>query len=169
MAECCSSLSSATFSRALAFTLAQLSLSHISVKNEQRLAVRAIYNGQDVFVCLPTGYGKSLCYQTLPFLMDFKNDCNNCAVVVFSPLIALMEEQVSGLKKKGVKASIMTSSRSVTKGNITTNEGLVEDKLFFCAPEALVMSRWRDAFEQSRFSDRIVAVVVDEAHCVSKW
>ena len=39
---------------------------------------------------------------------------------------------------------------------------------FFCVPEALVMSKWRDAFEESKFSDRIMAIVVDEAHCVSK-
>ena len=52
---------------------------------------------------------------------------------------------------------------------MTTDEGLVEDRLFFCAPEALVMSKWRDAFEQSGFSDQIVAVIDDEAHCVSKW
>lgn len=113
MAECCSS--TASFPDALAYALAQLSLSHISVKDEQRSAIRAIYEGRDLFVCLPTGYGKSLCYQTLPFVMDFKNNCNKCAVVVVSPLFALMEDQVCGLKKKGVKASIMTSSRAVRK------------------------------------------------------
>ena len=47
--------------------------------------------------------------------MDFKNNCNKCAVVVVSPLFALMEDQIFGLKKKGVKASIMTSSRAVRK------------------------------------------------------
>ena len=162
-------VSSVSFSNAISYALAQLPLSHISLKNEQRLAIRAVYEGQDVFVCLPTGYGKSLCYQTIPFVMGFKNDCNNTAVVVVSPLIALMEDQVCGLKKKGVKASIITASRSVRKENITTINGMDEDRLFFCAPEALVMSKWRAAFEQSRFSDRIVAIVVDEAHCVSKW
>ena len=167
MAECCSF--TACFPDALAYALAQLSLSHTSVKDEQRSAIRAIYEGRDLFVCLPTGYGKSLCYQTLPFVMDFKNNCNKCAVVVVSPLIALMEDQICGLKKKGVKASIMTSSRAIRKENVTTDKGLVEDRLFFCAPEALVMLKRRDAFEQSGFSDRIVAVVVDEAHCVSKW
>ena len=159
-----------SFPDALAYALAQLSLSHIFVKDEQRSAIRAIYEGRDLFVCLPTGYGKSLRYQTLPFLMDFKNDSNKCAVVVVSPLIALIEDQVCGLKKKGVKASIMTSSTAVRKENVTTDEGLVKDRLFFCTPEALMLLKWGDhAFEQSRFSDRIVAVVVDEAHCVSKW
>ena len=59
--------------------------------------------------------------------------------------------------------------RFVRKDNITTINGMDEDRVFFCAPEALVTSKWRDAFEESKFSDRIVAIVVDEAHCVSKW
>ena len=89
------------FSDALAYTLVQLSPSDVSVKDEQRSAIRAVYEGRDVFVCLPTGsYGKSLCYQTLPFVMDFKNNRNECAVVVVSPLTVLMEDQVCGLKKK---------------------------------------------------------------------
>ena len=86
-------------------------------------------------------------YQTFPFVMFFKNDCKNCTVVVISPLITLMGEQVRGLRKKGLKAFIMTSSKSLTEGNITINEGLVEDKLFFCAPAALVVSKWSDAFK----------------------
>ena len=74
--------------------------------------------------------------------MDFKNDCNKCAVVVVSPPTALMEDQVWGLKKNSVKASIMTSSGTVRKENVTTDESVVEDRLFFCAPKALVMSKW---------------------------
>ena len=68
------------------YPLAQLTLSHISLKDEQRLATRAMHKGRDTFVCLPTGYGKSLCYQALLFVIGFKNDCDNCAVVVVSSL-----------------------------------------------------------------------------------
>ena len=80
-----------------------------------------------------------------------------------------MVDQVSCLRKRGVKASIITSSKSVSKDMICTDRGLAVDCLFFCAPEALVTTKWRDAFERSEFSSRIVAVVVDEAHCLSKW
>ena len=97
-------------SKAISYSLEQLSLSHLSLKDEQRSAIRAVYEGRDVFVCLPAGYGKSLRYQTLPFVFDFKNDSKNSAVVVVSSLIALMEDQVGGMKKIGVKASIMISS-----------------------------------------------------------
>ena len=128
-----------------------------------------------MFVCLPTGFGKSLCYHTLPFVMDHKlnpagqEGVRSSAVIVVSPLIALMEDQVSGLRKRGVKASIITSSTSVTKDIISTDKSLATDSIFFCAPEALMTSKWRDVLGRSAFSDRIVAVVVDEAHCVSKW
>ena len=114
------------------------------MKEEQSSAIRAIYEGRDVFVCLPTGFGKSLCYHALPFVMEYKlshagqEAAKNCAVIVVSPLIALMEDQVSGLRKRKVKASIITSSADVTKAHISTDRGLLTDNLFFCAPEALV-------------------------------
>ena len=62
-----------SFSSAITFSLEKLGLSDVSLKAEQRSAIKAIYEGRDVFVCLPTGYGKSLCYQTLPFVMDHKD------------------------------------------------------------------------------------------------
>ena len=169
------SFADSTFASALAFSLEKLGLSSVSLKEEQRAAIKAVYEGTDVFVCLPTGYGKSLCYQTLPFVMDYKHrvegiqQARASAVLVVSPLITLMEDQVRGLRKQGVQASIITSSSSVAKENFATDDTLATESLFFCAPEALVMSRWRDAFERPEFSDRIVAVIIDEAHCISKW
>ena len=164
--------SSEGFSSALTFSLGQLKLPGVTLKEGQRAAIKAVYEGKDVFVCLPTGYGKSLCYQTLPFVLNKQVQSartSNSAVIVVSPLIALMEDQVCGLKRRGVKASIITSSDSVTKENICTEEGLATDNLFFCSPEVLDTSKWRKSFERQEFSRRVVALVVDEAHCVSKW
>ena len=97
---------SCAFEDAIAFSLKQLGLPHVSLKEEQSSAIRAIYDGRDVFVCLPTGFGKSLCYHTLPFVIDHKlslagqEGARSSAVIVVSPLIALMEDQVSGLRKR---------------------------------------------------------------------
>ena len=159
------------FSTALAYSLEQLGLSHVVFKEEQRAAIKSMYEGRDVFVCLPTGFGKSLCYQTLPFVLDYKggSSTSSNAVIVVSPLIALMEDQVSGLRRRGVKSSIITSSAGVTKEYICTEEGLATDNLFFCSPEAIVSPKWLETFERPEFSGRVVALVVDEAHCVSKW
>ena len=74
---------------------------------------------------------------------------SNSAVVVISPLIALMTDQVNGLRKSGVKASVITSSASILKELIATEEkSLGSDTLLFCAPEALFISKWRAAFER---------------------
>ena len=75
-------------------------------------------------MCLPTGYGKNFCYQTLPFLKDYKNvsKTSNSAVVVISPLITLMTDQVNGIRKCEVKASVITASASVPKEMIATEK-----------------------------------------------
>ena len=81
------------------------------------------------------------------------------AILVVSPLVALMEDQVYILKKHGVRASILGSSTSVAKENIATVECLGRDN-FFLAPETLTTVKWRDAFEREGFSSRIVCVKV---------
>lgn len=126
-----------TFSRAVSFALKQLRL-QVTPKAEQLWAIRAAYDGRDAFVCLPTGFGKSLCYQVLPFVMDQKRESSGSAVIVVSPLVALMEDQVSGLRKRKVNASIITSSTSVSQDNICRDRNLGSDNLFFVSPEALV-------------------------------
>ena len=161
------------FDAAVRFSLEMLGQPHITVKPEQREAMLAVYEGKDVFVCLPTGYGKSLCYQALPFVMDHKlglvGTNRSSAVLVVSPLVALMIDQVQRLKSRGVKCSIITSSSAVPKEYLASDRSLFGDSLLFCAPEALVQSRWRDTLDDRAVSGRIVAVVVDEAHCIPTW
>ena len=65
--------------------------------------------------------------------------------------------------------AIKSSSSSVSKDNIGTEECLGRDNLYFSAPEAVTTAKWRDVLEREQFSSRIVAISVDEAHCVSKW
>ena len=157
----------------VSYALCKLHMSDVSLKVEQRSSMEAIYNGHDVFVWLPTGYGKSLCYQALPFLMDFKKGLldteKHSAVLVISPLVALMKDQVKTLRKKGICCSIVTSSGGIEKEMLATDSSLLSDSMLFCTPEALVRSKWRHAIEDSKVSERIVALIIDEAHCVSKW
>ena len=65
--------------------------------------------------------------------------------------------------------AILSSSSSVSKDNICTEECLCIDNLYFCAPESVATAIWRDVLEREQFSSRIVAISVDEAHCVSQW
>ena len=90
----------------------------MSLKEEQ--FSEAVYEGRNVIVCLPTGYGKSLCYQTLPFVMEHELGGDR-AVIIVSALVA-----------------ILSSSSSVSKVNIGTEECLCRDNLYFSgAPEAV--------------------------------
>ena len=89
--------------------------------------------------------------QTLPFVMEHELGGDR-AVIIVSALVA-----------------ILSSSSSVSKDNIGTEECLCRNNLYFCAPEAVTTAKWRDVLEREQFSSRIVAISMDEAHCVSKW
>ena len=167
-------MASSAIADSLLYALEKLQMSHIDLKPEQRSAMEAMLDRRDTFVWLPTGYGKSLCYQALPFMFDhrqgFVNTGTSCAALVISPLLALMVDQVTSLRLRSVKCSIVTSSSGGIDSDLLATEGsLVSDSLLFCTPEALVRSKWRNSIENTTVSKRIVALVIDEAHCVSKW
>ena len=73
------------------------------------------------------------------------------------------------LSRWSVIMSALIAILTVSKDNIGTEECLCRDNLLFCAPEAVTTAKWRDVLEREQFSSRIVAISVDEAHCVSKW
>lgn len=133
------------------------------------------FDGEDVFLWLPTGFGKSLCYQLLPYLFDYKfgrvtAGSPSLVVVVVSPLISLMVDQVRKLRHRGVKAAILTSSSDLPDNTlIATGDDLERASYLFSAPEAILGSKWRTTLMQPCVRRRIVAIAIDEAHCVSKW
>ena len=162
------------FPVALSVAMSKLTLS-FTLKPEQRDCVKSMFAGRDVFLWLPTGFGKSVCYEVLPFMYDYKlgRDTGSSLVLVISPLVSLMVDQVASLRKRGVKAAIVSSisasGSTISKEFLAQTVDLSSASLLFCAPEALIVSRWREEIEMPSVSGRIVAVVVDEAHCVSKW
>ena len=130
-----------------------------SFRAPQDEIIQTVIDGGDALVLMPTGGGKSLCYQIPALAM------RGCAVVI-SPLIALMQDQVSALRQLGVKASFLNSTldRAVTQQ--VENE-LVSGKLdlLYIAPERLTQERCLALLEQSP----IALFAIDEAHCVSQW
>ena len=108
--------------------------------------------------------------QVLPFLsFDHAGRRTDSLVVVVSPLVSLMVDQVHVLRQKGFKAAIMSTLSKFGKNSAALEIDLKDSKSLFCAPEAIQRDRWRDAFEQPELAETVVAVVVDEAHCVYKW
>ena len=163
------------FHEAIEYGLFCLERGSLSLKSEQIEAVRHIYNGKDVFLCLPTGFGKSICYEIVPFIMDYKLGRRESGrrsfstVLVVSPLISLMVDQVTSLRERGVTAGIISSQSSIP-GELTVRVSNIHQySILFCAPEAVIgVDKWRERLSNTSMSD-IVAVAVDEAHCVSKW
>ncbi len=130
-----------------------------SFRGRQGAIIERVANGGDALVLMPTGGGKSLCFQVPGLLRD------GLAVVV-SPLIALMDDQVATLEELGVSAAALNSTLSAEQQRDLANRiRLGEVKMLYLAPERLVQPRML-AFLQNL---KIALFAIDEAHCVSQW
>ena len=161
-----------TFLEAVAFAFKQCGLA-FSPKREQLDAIYAVVTGKDVFVKAATGFGKSVCFITIPYVCDylyrckteaFSNPSFSSVVLVISPLKALMEDQLQEIAKYGISGKKL-------------HEGLTEDelvdvgegkfKILISSPESLSERKIRDQLRKLR--QKIVCVAIDEAHCVLQW
>ena len=125
----------------------------------QREIIDAVSSKKNVLAIMPTGGGKSLCFQ-LPALMS------EGLTVVISPLIALMRDQVRGLQAAGVAAGALTSSNTEDETDAVFSEIYAGKlKILYVAPERLASS----AMQSALFRFNVTSLVVDEAHCVSQW
>ena len=130
-----------------------------SFRGKQEAVIRNLMDGNDTFVIMPTGAGKSLCYQ-LPAVL-----CEGTALVI-SPLIALMKNQVDQLQAFGIEAGFLNSSMNRGDYEAVKKKALSRQlKLLYVAPESLVKEEFIDFLKQAHVS----FVAVDEAHCISEW
>jgi ATP-dependent DNA helicase RecQ len=132
---------------------------HADFRGQQAQAVEQLLAGGDALVLMPTGGGKSLCYQVPALLRP------GTAIVV-SPLIALMQDQVEALRQLGVRAAFLNSALAAGEA-AEVERGLLAGAydLVYVAPERLLMPRFLAQLEQVR----IALFAIDEAHCVSQW
>lgn len=130
-----------------------------SLRPLQEEAMLSALSGRDSLVVMPTGGGKSLCYQAPAILSD------NITVIV-SPLISLMKDQVDGLLANGIPAAQVNSSQSHGENRITEQELFAKRlKLLFVSPERLAMQGFRDMLRRAN----VRTFAIDEAHCISHW
>ena len=132
---------------------------HTKFRQGQEDLIDAILSGRDAMGIMPTGGGKSLCYQ-IPALM-----LPGTALVV-SPLISLMEDQVAGLRQAGISAAYINSSLSSEDLRIIYDRARRGDyHILYVAPERLDTDRFSELAQEIRIS----LIAVDEAHCISQW
>ena len=132
-------------------------------RGQQGEIVEHVAGGGDCLVLMPTGGGKSLCYQ-IPALL--RREAGQGAGIVVSPLIALMQDQVAALSEVGVRAAYLNSTLSGAEAAATERalrEGEID--LLYVAPERLMTGRFLDLLERAK----IGLFAIDEAHCVSQW
>ena len=128
-------------------------------RGQQEAAVRHVVAGGDALVLMPTGGGKSICYQ-VPAL------CRPGMAVIVSPLIALMDDQVAALRQVGVNAGALHSELEPAEARSVTRD-LLEQKLdlLYVSPERLLGNGTLDRLSRLHIS----LIAIDEAHCVSQW
>lgn len=132
---------------------------HDSFRDGQEQIVDALLDGRDALCIMPTGAGKSMCYQIPALLFDG-------VTIVVSPLISLMKDQVGSLVQSGVPAAYINSSLSYPQFlRVLSNVEHEKYKIIYVAPERLLTDGFLDACKKIKIS----MIAVDEAHCVSQW
>ncbi|KAJ7213916.1 P-loop containing nucleoside triphosphate hydrolase protein [Mycena pura] len=139
---------------------------HEDYKGKQREIVEAAVRGADIFVLAPTGMGKSICFQ-VPAVADLHG-----TTIVVSPLLALMKDQVSGLREKGINVASLTSETSPADRKEIIRDlssGHTVNRLLYITPEKLCTPEFLQLLSDVYENQELNRLVVDEAHCISEW
>ncbi|MEH7095449.1 DNA helicase RecQ [Neobacillus vireti] len=142
-----------------ALSLLKTHFGYSSFRNGQEQAIRSVLTGQNTICVMPTGGGKSICYQIPALVLPG-------TTIVISPLISLMKDQVDTLIQAGIPATFINSSLSFSEASTRINEAKQgKYKLLYIAPERLESYEFSEDLRQLE----IPLVAVDEAHCISQW
>lgn len=139
-----------------------------SLKDKQMEAIVSFMEGKDVFVCLPTGYGKSLCFALLPLVFDYLRKQTGSIVLCVTPLTSLMMEQKAKFTHQGLAVEFVGEVQNDPLCMQHVMEGKIQ--LLYVSPESILGNpQWREMLLSEVYQANLVAVVVDEAHCKAQW
>ncbi|XP_069122341.1 probable ATP-dependent DNA helicase RecS [Argopecten irradians] len=168
-----------TFDMCCQLALNQYGVS-FDLKAEQKCVLEHIFSGQDTLAILPTGYGKSLIFQLIPYMMSFKlqSQCPLITLVV-TPISAIMEDQLRSLASKNIKAGHLLIDGTKFKTFEVGSDGEISEHLHNVTnlaeaghshPESLVCNnKVRKLLASKPLCDRICCIAVDEVHMISEW
>ena len=140
---------------------------YAAFRGPQAAIVDHVVNGGDALVLMPTGGGKSLCYQ-IPAIA--RQNAGHGVTVVVSPLIALMHDQVGALHEAGVSAAFLNSTQSFDEASAIEGQlQRAEVTLLYAAPERINTPRMKDLLRALYTRGKLSLFAIDEAHCVSQW
>ena len=158
---------------------------NLCFKPKQIQCFEYLLEGHDVIAILPTGYGKSLMFHLLPWVLPVKTRGENNIVLVVCPLSSIIKDQISVLNERGIRAESLPNiidekKRTVDSDlfpcdqsrpdiQICTKILQAEIDILFGHPESFLSSQGRELLQSPLYQRRVVACVVDEAHCVSTW
>ena len=141
-----------------------------NVYPEQRRAIQAIVRGRDVFVCLPTGFGKTLCFSALPWVFDYLRRSivsSKSIVIVVSPLSSLMLDKTDSLRQKGMAVGYVNKHTTFEEKRLALDG---RHQILFISPELLLGKKeWRSMVRSRVYASQLAAIAIDEAHCIIDW
>lgn len=160
-----------------------------NLKPKQVFCLENLFLGKDVIAVLPTGFGKSYLFHALPDLFPEKLPGANNIVLVLCPLNSILEDQITVLTSQGIAADVLRVGTEGLEsvpaslfdinevknrdadGNNTLSDNVSEAriKILLCHPEAILSNEGRNLMKSECYQKRVVAWVVDEAHCIKIW
>ena len=143
-------------------------LGYQQIRREQLDVVIKFIEGNDVFVSLPTGGGKSLCFACLPLVYDYlRGVIDKSIAIIVSPLNALMQDQVAKFTNRGMTAIYVGSECCSSLVDRVTSG---EVQLTYMNPETILsVPTWREMFRNQHYQENLICLAVDEAHLIEKW
>ena len=157
---------------AISYGTKRLSIEQLNGK--QREAVVSFVEGKDVFVSLPTGFGKSICFQILPFVLDYMSSpspgeevVDKYIALIVEPTAAIMRDQVSRLLSVGISAAFINHEQNDANIKQAVVQG--KYKFVYISPESLSLPRFREMLYSDRYQEKLAVFAVDEAHCILSW